>query len=183
MMAFQSAIDDCELRDMGFLGDQFTWYRGRTRERLDRGLINNTWSIMYPHAALQNLGYNHSDHRPLLVDTKYYSLVGGSDNQVNHLEARWIKESVFNDLVEETWPQVGSNPNLVSVHAKLNRMHDMFHDWDPRVPKKSKKRLRKAQRDLEKIMTGPMNDEKEEKRKELSEQIEFLLELEEIHYM
>uniref|UniRef100_A0A452ZC68 Uncharacterized protein n=2 Tax=Aegilops tauschii subsp. strangulata TaxID=200361 RepID=A0A452ZC68_AEGTS len=116
-----------------------------------------------------------------------------SEKKINHrwvdpaisqtLRARWIKESDFNDLVEETWQQVGSNPNLLSVHAKLNRMHDMFHDWDQRVLKKPKKRLRKAQRDLEKIITGPMNDETEEKRNELSELIEFLLELEEIHYM
>ena len=59
-------------------------------------------------------------------------------------------------------------------------MHDQFHDWDQRVLKKPKKRLRKAQRELEKIMSGPMNDESESKRKELSELIEFLLELEEI---
>lgn len=40
MQAFQQVIDDCELRDMGFRGDRFTWQRGRIRERLDRGLIN-----------------------------------------------------------------------------------------------------------------------------------------------
>ena len=59
----------------------------------------------------------------------------------------------------------------------------MLHDWDQRVPKKPKKRLRKAQRELEEVMTGPMDEASKEKRKEISELIEFLLELEEIHYM
>ena len=40
--------------------------------------------------------------------------------------------------------------------------------------------MRKAQRDMEKVMSGPMNAENEEKKKELEELIEYLLELEEI---
>ena len=63
--AFQSVIDDCELWDMGYIGDRFTWQRGGIRERLDRGLINAAWEAMYPSAALQNMLYNHSDHRPI----------------------------------------------------------------------------------------------------------------------
>ena len=46
--------------------------------------------------------------------------------------------------------------------------------------KKPKKRLCKAQKDLEKVMAGSMTDHKEEKRKELAELIGYLLELEEI---
>lgn len=45
---------------------------------------------------------------------------------------------------------------------------------------KSKKRLCKAQKDLEKVMESSMTDEDEEKRKELAELIGYLLELEEI---
>lgn len=60
MQAFQSAIDDCELRDMGFLGDHFTWQRGQIREQLDRGLINDPWcdapSCSSPEFKLQPLG-------------------------------------------------------------------------------------------------------------------------------
>lgn len=59
-------------------------------------------------------------------------------------------------------------------------MHSVFHDWDQRVLKKQKKRLRKAQHELEKVISGPMTDENEEKMKELAELVEYLLELEEI---
>ena len=48
---------------------------------------------------------------------------------------------------------------------------------------KNKKRLRKAQRELERVINGPMSDENDEKRKELIELIEYLLELEEIQVM
>ena len=69
MEAFQNAIDDCGLRDLGYIGDRFTWQRGRIRERLDRGLINDGCANMFPAAALQNMHYNHSDHRLLYVET------------------------------------------------------------------------------------------------------------------
>ena len=40
MQAFQDALMDCELADIGFLGDVFTWQRGKIIERLDRGVAN-----------------------------------------------------------------------------------------------------------------------------------------------
>ena len=83
----------------------------------------------------------------------------------------------------DAWQKVGSDPTANSVYEKLNRMHAMFHDWDQRVLKKPKQRLRKAQRDLERVMRGPINDNSEEARNQLSELIEYLLELEEIHMM
>lgn len=75
------------------------------------------------------------------------------------------------------------DPAVPGIFDKLSRMHSTFHDWDQRVLKKPKKRLRKAQRELEEAMSGPMNDENEKKRKELAEVIEYLLELEEIQSM
>ena len=72
MQAFQDAIDECELHDLGFVGDRFTWYRGGIRERLDRGLVNDSWSNLFPQASLENLEFNHSDHRPMLLDTNNY---------------------------------------------------------------------------------------------------------------
>ena len=185
MVSFQSAIEDCNLRDLGYLGDPFTWRRGSIQERLDRGLINEEWAHLFPNAALENLPFARSDHRPLLVDTDYYInlAVGGKNGRPKSFEARWLREEKFSDTVKEAWDRVRSNQSLTNIHDKLASMHGEFHDWDQRVLKKPKKRLRKAQRELEEAMTGPMTDENEEKRKELSELIEYLLELEEIQWM
>ena len=49
----------------------------------------------------------------------------------------------------EAWTEAATDPNATSIHEKLNKMHASFHDWDQRVLKKPKKRLRKAQRELE----------------------------------
>ena len=36
LQAFSDALADCALSDMGYVGDKFTWPRGRIRKRLDR---------------------------------------------------------------------------------------------------------------------------------------------------
>lgn len=40
MTAFQDVIEECHLHDMRYVGDPFTWRRGRIQEQLDRGLVN-----------------------------------------------------------------------------------------------------------------------------------------------
>ena len=116
MHAFQNAIDDFELRDMGFLGDKFTWNQGRIRERLDRGLVNEAWANLFPMAALENLQYNHSDHRPLLVSTEHYTVPVHGDATPLRFESRWLREAKFNDTVMDAWQKVGSVPTANSVY-------------------------------------------------------------------
>ena len=64
---------DCELADIGFLGDVFTWQRGRIRERLDRGVANTQWNILFLEAQLVNGVMVKSDHHPIIVETDYVS--------------------------------------------------------------------------------------------------------------
>jgi hypothetical protein len=46
MNDFQEALSDCNLVDIGFIGDPFTWKRGRVRERLDRAVVSPSWSAL-----------------------------------------------------------------------------------------------------------------------------------------
>jgi hypothetical protein len=47
------------------------------------------------------------------------------------------------------------------VLAKLAHMHSSLHAWDKDVLKKLKRRLRTAQRKLERAMAGPLMEENE----------------------
>jgi hypothetical protein len=71
MQNFREALMDCNLEDIGFMREPFTWKRGQLRERLGRAMANGDWIIMHPGAVLQHLEYTRSDHRPILLDTEY----------------------------------------------------------------------------------------------------------------
>jgi hypothetical protein len=40
MQGFHDALRHCDLEDMGYVGKLFTWRRGKIRERLDKGVVN-----------------------------------------------------------------------------------------------------------------------------------------------
>jgi hypothetical protein len=60
-------------------------------------------------------------------------------------------------------------------------MHNSLHAWDNRILKKPKCTLRKAQRELQKALDGPMTDENEVIAKERANLIELLLEQDEVY--
>lgn len=55
MCVFYDAIDDCNLVDMWFAGNPFTLQRGRTRERLYRGLVNSDGAHLFTNEVLRHL--------------------------------------------------------------------------------------------------------------------------------
>ena len=102
MQDFQTAIEDFNLGDMGFIGDPFTWHRGRIRERLDRGSINDEWALLFSAIALEHLQFARSDHRPLLFNTNFYAnLNGGGTAKPLRFEACWLQEQTFSNVVKE----------------------------------------------------------------------------------
>jgi endonuclease/exonuclease/phosphatase family metal-dependent hydrolase len=67
MQAFRDALADCELDDMEFSGEVFTWKRERIQERLDQAVASGSWLAMHPNAKLLHLEYIRSDHHPIFT--------------------------------------------------------------------------------------------------------------------
>lgn len=59
MEKFRKALEDCDLADMGFSRQKFTWDRGNfvdtnIRERLDKGVTNREWLNLFPEYSVQH---------------------------------------------------------------------------------------------------------------------------------
>jgi hypothetical protein len=67
MDAFRRALEDCNLEDLGFIGDPFTWRNnwhvssGYVRERLDRAVANVSCRCLFPLYKIINGDPRHSD--------------------------------------------------------------------------------------------------------------------------
>jgi hypothetical protein len=93
-----------------------------------------------------------------------------------------VTEPGFREVVQTAWDRVKSFDPGDGVLTKLRAMHVDLHAWDSSYLNKSKKRLRQAQRDFEKAISGRMNDENETIAKEKAALIELILEQEETHW-
>jgi hypothetical protein len=104
MQAFRDALSNCNLHDLGFLGDPFTWHRGWIHERLDRVVADHEWLLMHPDATLTHFDCMKSDHRLILLETDWLN-VPPSASGPKRFEAKWLKEEDFRDVVANAWTQ------------------------------------------------------------------------------
>ena len=147
MQNFRDCVDDCGLQEIMFIWDPFTWSRGVIRERLDRALCNEKSADIFPYAAVIHEHHVHSDQRPILLDTEYYSAVMGQKQRGEiRLEARWLSESTVDEIVKSAWERAklaGIGPLLASRTKSVK--DDMFI-WDRERINKLKKVLEKLRR-------------------------------------
>jgi len=81
---FQEALEDCELFNLGYKGEDFTWWNGRdgaqsAEERLDRFCATTELPTLFPEAIVYHVDEDLSDHLPILLRT---SPTGGTRKKV-----------------------------------------------------------------------------------------------------
>ena len=74
-LLFKECLDNCNVVDLGFSGPRFTWTNRRKvqnliQERIDRFFVNPEWCVLFPEARITHLTRCHSDHCPVLLETK-----------------------------------------------------------------------------------------------------------------
>lgn len=141
MQAFRTAVEECNLSDFGYVGEKYTWHRGRIRERLDRALSNEAWNNKFQNDVLRNLEYNKSDHRPILMILEDEGREQNHGPAILRFEAKWLKEAHFRQVVEEAWEQAGARNLNSSLAEKLAMVHENLHKWDRTVLQRTKKRI------------------------------------------
>lgn len=184
LQAFHDVLSDCELNDMGFLGDRFTWQRGQILERLDRAVANVHWTDLFPHAALINSEMTRSDHRPIVMDTNYLREVSGGEVVIRKkFEARWLQEDTVEEMVKTAWARAKARGDGPKLMEKVADVHEELHRWDKEILKGPSKRLLDLKKDLEHLRRSPLNAANIASQKEIMIRIELMLEQEEIYWV
>lgn len=155
MDRFKGALEECELMDLGFTGDPFTWRNNNhrseryIRERLDRAVANAERRAHFCDVRVKNGNHYHSDHRPVVI-TVGEEVVGERvwGGQQFCFEAEWVKEEQCAPIMENAWKcciegRAGSVKEAVGVVAKE------LHDWSRNILGDLEKRIKRVKKELE----------------------------------
>jgi hypothetical protein len=156
MDRFREALEFCELHDLGFDGDMFTWRNHNhraaeyIRERLDRAVANVLWRVLFPGVRVINGDPRHSDHRPIIVSTEIPTPRGRrrAENHPFHFEASWLGEEKCVEVVMDAW-KGALEGDSTSVHAALGVVAGGLMDWSRNLLGDLEKINKKLKKDLE----------------------------------
>lgn len=105
---FRDILYDCDLRDLGFEGQWYTWERGRTvasmvRERLNKFCGNGAWCSLFPNVVVENLVRIKSDHSPIIVRQKRPKKKRKRGKKSFKFETSWLLDGSCAATVESAW--------------------------------------------------------------------------------
>ncbi|WVZ62142.1 hypothetical protein U9M48_011922 [Paspalum notatum var. saurae] len=166
MEGFRRVLEDCDLHDLGCVGDVFTWRNNHhsvgsyTRERLDRALANTAWRCKFPLVRVINGDPRHSDHRPVIVEVGERELRRweGPREVLRSFEARWLEEEECAAKVEEAW-NLALLDDTTTLLELQGRVLGELWEWDRSVLGELKKRVKNARRELEKCRRRGLSQE------------------------
>ncbi|MBA0879067.1 hypothetical protein Goshw_005831, partial [Gossypium schwendimanii] len=113
MNAFRETLEYCDLYDLGFSGQWYTWERGRlannnTRERLDRGVANMEWWDLFPKF-------------------KWHF----------RFDANWILNEEIEERITREW-----NSNNLDVLEKLKKVGTNLSTWVKKEKRRKEQRMK-----------------------------------------
>uniref|UniRef100_A0A803PJQ9 Reverse transcriptase domain-containing protein n=1 Tax=Cannabis sativa TaxID=3483 RepID=A0A803PJQ9_CANSA len=116
----------------GLGGNCFTWKHGNTLERLDWGIINQSWLDIFPNATLFQLPIYGSDHCALkLVHNPTPHLI--QSHKRFFFENYWIMELGFSHLINNSWLSnraTNNAPTTVDSFLNKSQIYSLPTFWD-----------------------------------------------------
>ncbi|PKU83800.1 hypothetical protein MA16_Dca010893 [Dendrobium catenatum] len=127
-------ISTCDLHDIGFFGNAYTWSRGNLWQRLDRVLFNHDWIANFHMTHVEHLSRAASDHASLLLT------INANKSYVPNafkFQNMWLSHPDFFNVVERNW-QAPIFPNgnilgMAKLWSKLSRFKQVLRWWNKHI--------------------------------------------------
>lgn len=109
-----------ELLDLGFCGLKFTWRGTRNndlvQERVNRGVVNESWQTRWPSTTVTHGIVRGSDHCPIIVNSDPSR---EKRKKIFRFEVFWAKDEGCRELVERSWCRRGGGSDEDKVERWL----------------------------------------------------------------
>ncbi|KAL5571808.1 hypothetical protein UlMin_021405 [Ulmus minor] len=186
---FRKAVDDCQICDLGFVGDSFTWCNNRPNdliyERLDRGFGNIDWMDRFPNTKVEHLAAICFDHRPLLFSFGNHLVADrcGKKKRVNrfHFEEAWSNDPGCGELVKSCWEVPATMSSADSLLDKLDWCGRKLQRWGRDKFKRLGKDISGLKKALDRLSSSHSRQDWEEANK-VQKQLVSLLHKEEKYW-
>ncbi len=129
---FRKAVVCCELHDMGFVGNPFTWRNKKEAHRndatfatarLDRVFASASWMVLNDGACVSHFALQNSDHCLVLLSIQCSSAGQQQKRKrVFRFEAMWTLEEECSKVIDQAWnSEVLEGSPMYQVVEKLKR--------------------------------------------------------------
>uniref|UniRef100_A0A803Q1V1 Reverse transcriptase n=1 Tax=Cannabis sativa TaxID=3483 RepID=A0A803Q1V1_CANSA len=132
MEEFRNVLEFCNLNELPFNGDPFTWIKGRhqvetIKERLDWCFTNDLWITKFQPLSTSHVDFYSSDHRAIVVEILPLNVHQEKPVRKTRFrfEKMWLKEEEAVVLIRENWPAMKKDiSKLQKTVAQLNNIVD-----------------------------------------------------------
>lgn len=122
MTDFKKFMQRSHMIDIPPTNGKYSWFRGNSKSRLDRLILNLEWLTNFPSLKTSLLNRTFSDHSPLLASI---SEKNWGPRPFRFLNC-WTSHPTFLKLVEKSWL---SSPPL-PIHEKLKALKSSLKEWN-----------------------------------------------------
>ncbi|KAI0513597.1 hypothetical protein KFK09_009624 [Dendrobium nobile] len=151
MEDFNDMILNCNLHDIGFLGNNFTWNRGTMWQRLDRILFNDRWISIFHNTHIEHLSRTLSDHSPLLLNVPTNS---NAVSQPFRFQNMWLLDERLENIISCNWASpLHPNDNVIGMNRlwlKLKRLKQPLRWWNKNIFKNIFSNIKLAENEVDK---------------------------------
>ncbi|PKU59819.1 hypothetical protein MA16_Dca027794 [Dendrobium catenatum] len=159
MKDFNDMIMNCNLIDIGFSGNNFTWNRGNLWQRLDRVLFNNDWVNVFNATKVVHLSRTLSNHSPLFINDNFNS---AGSNSCFRFQNMWLAHDSFINVVHNNWSAPVFPDDSISgmrrLWAKLKRLKMVLNWWNKNVFKNIFSNIKEVEEKINALEACCQND-------------------------
>ncbi|PPD97602.1 hypothetical protein GOBAR_DD05374 [Gossypium barbadense] len=178
---FKNILEELSLTDVRTCNGWFTWMNNREgnrliKERLDRFVISDDIMERMSFLASFVVRQSKSDHEAILMD-----LYGSQPKQQGYdpkvwfrYDRCWAKEREARDIISNIWLNKGTN-----LLEKMELIRERLGPWQHQRYRRMKHKIKSLEKDIGKLMDGPMSDSSTNLLKEARYKLGQLYETEE----
>lgn len=152
MQAFRDTLNLCELSDIGFKGEPYTYDNKRegwnnVKVRLDCVVADDKWRDLFANPQVEHMACVRSDHCPTVLCFNPAEQIQNHRKCLQY-EIFWEREPESSEVIQDSWASTGDKSDLSNITRSLGKVMTELHSWSKRKCKNVGTEIEKGRKQL-----------------------------------